>query len=220
MSSVKRFYLIDYENVGSKGMEDCSQLLDSDHIHVFFTENTKSIDLDIVDNHGLAELKTHKVPTGKESLDKHLGSYLGYLIGKYPSKEVKIFIISKDKGYDDLIKFWGNASDIVRKERIEISKPKKQQDVKNESSGKVNQTTKTTNSKTANEERTRLNSEIQKHLSKQGYESDTIKDITKIVLKCHGSQNFKSEVHKALQKVYSKPSGVYNDIKPVLNKYS
>ena len=71
------YYLVDYENAGSNGMKDCSGMLKSDHIHIFFADNTKSINLDIFDNHGSADLKTHKVPIGKGSLDKHLSSYLG-----------------------------------------------------------------------------------------------------------------------------------------------
>lgn len=51
-------------------------------LSIFYTDNSRKIDLDIINDHGEAKLVTHKVPTGNQSADMHLGSYLGYLIGK------------------------------------------------------------------------------------------------------------------------------------------
>ena len=56
-----------------------------------------------------SKLITHKVPTGNQSADMHLGSYLGYLIGKEctgQDEECKIVVISKDTGFDHIIEFW------------------------------------------------------------------------------------------------------------------
>ena len=72
MKIIKTYYLIDYENVGSEGFKGC----------LFYTDNSRKIDLDIINDHGESKLITHKVPTGNQSADMHLGSYLGYLIGK------------------------------------------------------------------------------------------------------------------------------------------
>ena len=60
----------------------CEKLRETDIIHLFYTDNSRKIDLDIINDHGEANLVTHKVPTGNQSADMHLGSYLGYLIGK------------------------------------------------------------------------------------------------------------------------------------------
>ena len=82
MKIIKTYYLIDYENVGSEGFKGCEKLRETDIIHLFYTDNSRKIDLDIINDHGESKLITHKVPTGNQSADMHLGSYLGYLIGK------------------------------------------------------------------------------------------------------------------------------------------
>ena len=82
MKIIKTYYLIDYENVGSEGFKGCGKLRETDIIHLFYTDNSRKIDLDIINDHGESKLITHKVPTGNQSADMHLGSYLGYLIAK------------------------------------------------------------------------------------------------------------------------------------------
>ena len=109
MKIIKTYYLIDYENVGSEGFKGCEKLRETDIIHLFYTDNSRKIDLDIINDHGEAKLVTHKVPTGNQSADMHLGSYLGYLIGKEctgQDEECKIVVISKDTGFDHIIEFW------------------------------------------------------------------------------------------------------------------
>ena len=53
----------------------------------------------------------------------HLGSYLGYLIGKEcagQDEECKIVVISKDTGFDHIIEFWKTEKDVKvsRNEKI------------------------------------------------------------------------------------------------------
>ena len=53
----------------------------------------------------------------------HLGSYLGYLIGKEcagQAEECKIVVISKDTGFDHIIEFWKTEKDVKvsRNEKI------------------------------------------------------------------------------------------------------
>ena len=76
MKIIKTYYLIDYENVGSEGFKGCGKLRETDIIHLFYTDNSRKIDLDIINDHGESKLVTHKVPTGNQSADMHLGSYL------------------------------------------------------------------------------------------------------------------------------------------------
>ena len=92
-----------------KASKDSEKLRETDIIHLFYTDNSRKIDLDIINDHGEANLVTHKVPTGNQSADMHLGSYLGYLIGKEctgQDEECKIVVISKDTGFDHIIEFW------------------------------------------------------------------------------------------------------------------
>ena len=122
MKIIKTYYLIDYENVGSEGFKGCEKLRETDIIHLFYTDNSRKIDLDIINDHGESKLVTHKVPTGNQSADMHLGSYLGYLIGKEctgQDEECKIVVISKDTGFDHIIEFW------KAEENVKISRNEK-----------------------------------------------------------------------------------------------
>ena len=122
MKIIKTYYLIDYENVGSEGFKGCGKLRETDIIHLFYTDNSRKIDLDIINDHGESKLITHKVPTGNQSADMHLGSYLGYLIGKEctgQDEECKIVVISKDTGFDHIIEFWKTEKDVKVKHSIQ-----------------------------------------------------------------------------------------------------
>lgn len=48
MKIIKTYYLIDYENVGSEGFKGCEKLRETDIIHLFYTDNSRKIDLDIL----------------------------------------------------------------------------------------------------------------------------------------------------------------------------
>ena len=61
MKIIKTYYLIDYENVGSEGFKGCGKLRETDIIHLFYTDNSRKIDLDIINDHGESKLITHKV---------------------------------------------------------------------------------------------------------------------------------------------------------------
>ena len=52
MKIIKTYYLIDYENVGSEGFKGCGKLRETDIIHLFYTDNSRKIDLDIFNDHG------------------------------------------------------------------------------------------------------------------------------------------------------------------------
>lgn len=102
---MEKYYLIDYENVHGNGLNGCDQLTNSDHVYLFYTANVPNVPWDIEDSHGKADINKVKVSGGKQSLDMHLVSYLGYLIGHNKDRCVYI-IISKDKDYDKIINFW------------------------------------------------------------------------------------------------------------------
>ncbi len=135
VKSVSRVhYLMDLENVQSEGFKGCEELREEDIIHIFYTENSKKVDLDIVANHGKAHLETIKVAAGKQSLDMHLVSYLGYLIGLDKEKLDEYVVISKDTDFDNVINFWKQSGiEVSRRHRIdknyvpsqsELNKPK------------------------------------------------------------------------------------------------
>jgi hypothetical protein len=229
------FYLVDYENVGSGGLAKCSGLDKTDQLHIFYTENSKNINLDIVDNHGEAVLETHKVPTGSQSADMHIVSYMGYLLGKHENSQIKIVIVSKDKDYDNLIKFWSGKVDISRKQKIDVSAAKKEQLAKKAPESKTQpQNTKKTSNTTTNtnpnaavnnptksELKKQLNVEVQRALSQAGYSQVDIGHIAKLVCKHFGEENYKQKIYNDLRIEIGEYTyqEAYNCLKPILKKY-
>ena len=62
MKIIKTYYLIDYENVGSEGFKGCEKLRETDIIHLFYTDNSRKIDLDIIGASTLARNKNYYKP--------------------------------------------------------------------------------------------------------------------------------------------------------------
>lgn len=100
------YYLIDYENTSSKGLKGCRKLKKCDRVYIFFSENASKINLDFFTSHNKAKVSAIKVPVKKQSLDMHISSYIGYLIGKNKKADCEFVIISKDNDYDNIIEFW------------------------------------------------------------------------------------------------------------------
>ena len=136
-------YLIDFENVHESGIE-C--ILDEKNvektIYVFYTSNTPKIDFKYIDM-----IVKKEVPAGDQSLDIHLISYLGFLIGKHGKKNQYI-IVSDDKDYDEIIKYWSaegyncirkNPKDDIKEHQKKISK------TKDNSTRKIKKTVKSNN---------------------------------------------------------------------------
>ena len=98
---METFYLIDFENVHNEGIQNVDLLSKTDHVHIFSTENALNIRMDIVFSKGI-DINGHIVPVRKQSLDMHLVSYLGYLLG-VNGKHCVYVIVSNDKDYDNII---------------------------------------------------------------------------------------------------------------------
>lgn len=226
---INTYYLIDYENVGEDGLANCCKLDATDHIHIFYTGNTTRINLDILNNHGSAELKTHKIPAGNQSVDMHLVSFLGYLIGVNDGNGCSYVIISKDKDYDNVVKFWVHETQdrIVKAARINppaanqknaiVQMPVKNNMDTNQPAQKSAAASQSKKQKGA--DKTKLNQEIQQKLSKKGYVNKVISDVAKIVCKYYGQAGFAGSVHNELRKKYDNYLEVYGSIKAILKKY-
>ena len=116
---METFYLVDFENVHDEGIKNIPFLTGTEHVHIFSTKNAKKKQKDIVFPKEKIDINVHMVPVGNQSLDMHLVSYLGYLLGIH-GKQCTYVIISKDTDYDNIIKFWKEAgySNISRKQKI------------------------------------------------------------------------------------------------------
>lgn len=227
MTDINTFYLIDYENVGEGGLANCSRLDETDHIHIFYTGNTTHINLDILNNHGNAELATHKVPAGNQSVDMHLVSYLGYLIGANIGKGCSYVIISNDKDYDNVVKFLSGETDdrVVKAAKINPPAVKQksaivQMPVKNSADEPKTVQQSTSADKTQKKkgaDKTQMNHEVQRTLSDKGHKD--VNAIAKIVGQYYGQEHFLRSVHEALRKNCKDYVEIYKDIKPVIKKY-
>ncbi len=107
MKIIKTYYLIDYENVEVKASKD-AKITGNRYYPSFYTDNSRKIDLDIINDHGESKLITHKVPTG---ISQQICIWI--LSGISDRKECtgqdeecKIVVISKDTGFDHIIEFW------------------------------------------------------------------------------------------------------------------
>lgn len=102
-----KIYLIDFENVKSKGLTGIDSLTEYDRVIIFYSENADTINFEMHQKVLIskAEVEYFKVHVGgKNALDFQLSTLLGYLVSKnYYSH---IFVISNDKSFDFLHDFW------------------------------------------------------------------------------------------------------------------
>lgn len=118
------YYLVDFENVGLKGLEGAEKLTAQDHVHLFSTRNAPKINTATLAHFNGTNLMVHEVPARSQSVDMHLVSFLGFLLGcldPIPS----IVILSNDTDYDNIVQFWKAERDIsvTRRDRFEEAQP-------------------------------------------------------------------------------------------------
>ena len=212
---IETYYLIDFENVHEDGLICSKKLTQHDHIHIFSTTNAPKISLEKLASFNHAEQFSHVIPAGKQSLDMHLVSYLGYLIGSNANKNCRYIIISRDTDYDNVISFFKTITPLNIKRQNAMSVVSKPVTVK-----KAAATTKKKNkTATVTENKTQLNSNIQKTVSKAGFDTAIVNKVASIVAKHYGEDKFANNVHNELRTTYPKIySDIYKIIKPIINK--
>lgn len=103
-------YLVDFENVKSKGLFGIENLTADDHVVIFYSENSDTISFEMHCSvmRAAATVEYMKVNVGgKNALDFQLSTLLGYMVAQ--NCNTHIFIISNDKGFDKLHDFWENT---------------------------------------------------------------------------------------------------------------
>ena len=105
------YYLIDFENVKSRGMEGVELLTEEDTVCIFYSDNADSMTFDLHRklNETKADIIYHKVAVGtKNALDFQLATYLGYLICEQQREGIhpNYFIVTKDNGFTSLMVYW------------------------------------------------------------------------------------------------------------------
>lgn len=200
MPSVETYYLVDFENVQEDGLSGSENLGSHDHVHLFSTKNVPKISIETLTRLNSADLSSHAIPAGKQSLDMHLVSFLGYLIGININNKCRYVIVSKDTNYDNIIAFWKNQkiTDITRQNTIA-------DDLQTKAQPTTAKTSETTN----------INNEIQKILSKADFNNDIISYVASLISKHHNEQNAKQTIYRAIVAKYGQNQGlnIYNHIK-------
>lgn len=105
------YYLIDFENVKSRGMEGVELLTEEDTVCIFYSDNADCMTFDLHQklNETKAKIIYHKVAVGtKNALDFQLATYLGYLICEQQRDDIhpNYFIVTKDNGFTSLMVYW------------------------------------------------------------------------------------------------------------------
>lgn len=105
------YYLIDFENVKSRGMEGVELLAEEDTVCIFYSDNADSMTFDLHRklNETKAQIIYHKIAVGtKNALDFQLATYLGYLICEQQREGIHpdYFIVTKDNGFTSLMVYW------------------------------------------------------------------------------------------------------------------
>lgn len=224
---METFYLIDFENVHDTGITNIEKLKKTDYAYIFSTKNATNIRPDIFwldkDN-----IKPILVPTGKQSLDMHLVSYLGYLLGIH-GKDCSYVIISKDKDYDNIVNFWKGKGylHICRKEKLpgnELAKKKTTQSVSQPQSNPQTANNKIIagmSYKFNGKARSKLNLFMQHELVAMKYDRASANRICKIVVAHCNDEKMLSRIHNDLRNEFEEKDygTVYEDVKNMLEKF-
>lgn len=105
-------YLIDYENVGIKGLNGIGQLSENDKVYIFYGKNAGSVSFETLEQIINSPAKVNclrALKSAKNYLDFQLVTFSGFLVAHLDDKNYKI--ISKDTGFDAVVDFWNARQD-------------------------------------------------------------------------------------------------------------
>ena len=220
---METFYLVDFENVHNEGLENIDSIKQTDHVHIFSTENALNIRMDIVFSKGI-DIKGHIVPARKQSLDMHLVSYLGHLLGIH-GKQCSYVIVSKDTDYDNVIKFWQEEgySNISRKQKIPGASANQKKTVQPVAAAATQSANSKISAGMANDfsgsDRCELNVFMQHGLIAMGYSGNDANRICKYVVAHCNDERVLIGIHNDLKENYDNYLKVYEDVKTILGEF-
>ncbi len=105
-------YLVDYENVGMKGLHGISQLNENDKVYIFYGKNAGSVSFETLEQIINSPAKVNclrALKSAKNYLDFQLVTFSGFLVAHLDDKNYKI--VSKDTGFDAVVDFWNARQD-------------------------------------------------------------------------------------------------------------
>lgn len=235
------YYLIDFENVGPKGLEGAGKLTTADQVHLFSTSQAAKITTATLANFNATKLLVHEVPAGSQSVDMHLVSFLGYLLGSRSSAP-QIVIVSNDSDYDDIVSFWKAEKGVViqRRDKLvaEEAKPapaksagavksasvkkaapsaKPQTDATEKPAGKAKKSTKVRSAE-QQDDKTALNNAVLKTLSNAKYDNETVSFAASLVTKNFTEKGGKQIIYRTIISRFGQERGlaIYRHIQKLL----
>ena len=110
------YFLVDFENVKSRGLEGIAELGEQDKVVIFYSDNVNTITFDMHYKimESKAEILMKKVFVGsKNALDFQLASSLGYLIKENEGQDAVYNIVTGDQGFRFLKEFWVSQGERV-----------------------------------------------------------------------------------------------------------
>ena len=123
---METYYLIDYENIKLAGVKlTYSGIPKNSNVIFFLTTKDKLTDSDKPKRKDINCQIFDNIPEGMESVDKYISAYMGYLAGVYDKNSLKVCIISRNKGYDNIIAFMSDLVSAERREQVGTSASKK-----------------------------------------------------------------------------------------------
>ena len=152
----------------------------------------------------------------------HLVSYLGYLLGVY-GKECSYVIISKDKDYDNIVKFWKEEGypNISRKRSCRNCF---YSEAKTQTVSQTKSNVQTVNSKISagmayefeGDDRSELNLFMQHGLVAIGYDRNSANRICKFVIAHCNDERMLNGIYNDIKNSFNNYSEVYEDVKSIL----
>ncbi|MCI8349642.1 MAG: hypothetical protein HFJ86_00575 [Oscillospiraceae bacterium] len=109
---MRNIYLIDFENVGSDGLNGVLSLSEEDMVVLFYSVKSDKIAIrtHIQIGKSSAAFEYAEVSVGgKNALDHQLATYLGYLVAKNEAQ--RYYIVSRDNGYQYIARFWAKKAE-------------------------------------------------------------------------------------------------------------
>jgi len=109
------YFLVDYENVKTDGLNGVANLSQGDVVCIFYSENANNLTFGLHRRltESMAEITYKKVDvSGKNALDFQLSTFLGYIICENSDSQYHYYIVSKDKGFESVVKFWEKKADV------------------------------------------------------------------------------------------------------------
>ena len=120
------YFLVDYENTGSRGLKGAACLCPEDSVVIFYSDCCRKIEYgvlqELLDSRCTLELCILDTPR-KNALDFYIASRIGEICADREAEPTRIAVVSRDGGFKSVQEYWEkkarNRKDIIVSESIE-----------------------------------------------------------------------------------------------------